>query len=1300
MALWANGISSTIKMADYTTVNSQPLMCSTTNTRIKLVNQNCQGLKGNNKKRKLATWLDKKHYDIVTIQEAHIEKKDLDEWKDVWKGKILYSCGSNNSRGVVTLISEHTDCEVIKQENDNEGRWIVAHIQLKGLEFIIGNYYGPNDDNPEHLRSMTEKIDEIGIDRIIIAGDFNMVQNIHLDKHGGNLKTNFKCQREIQSWMETNEVSDIWRIKNPTTRKYTWISNTTPKIMTRIDYFLMSDNLQGLYKDTNIIPGYMTDHSCTTLVIELPDTNRGKGLWKFNSTLTKNQTLKNQIRETIKNTVSDNPNTNDGLLWDVLKCQMRGTCISFASHKNKQEKCRFQQIEKEIMKGEEMKQNQIANNINIEEINEKLETLSYELNQIIEEKTMGCALRSKVSWYEEGDRSSKLFLNLEKSKGEAKTIRKLKTESGKVVTDLKNILEEQERFYHNLYKKPPQHLNHHSRETEKEIWNTQGPSISDDQWDDLTKPIEENEIWDIIKDSPLNKSPGTDGLTTEFYKEYWPLIKPYLIDSLNYGLNRGELNISQKRGVISLIPKPQKDLEELKNWRPITLLNQDYKYLTKALAIRLEKTLDNIISSDQSGFVKGRYIGCNLQRTQNLIELCKEENINGSLINIDFEKAFDTISWEFISKALKKLNYPPKFISWISTLYKEIETCVINNGHTTTFFKPERGVRQGCPISPYLFIISSEIMNRWLKVKLEDHGIIDNKGINYFITQFADDTSFSIVNNKNAMHDLFYHLNEYGLISGLKLNINKTEILPLGTSNETDIPKRYRRHVKEEVKYLGCTIKKDYKETTNINIKEASIKIDNLISKWIHRKTTLSGKIAIIKSLLLPQLTYILTNMNSPDDKTIQEIDKKLYKFMNNGGSEKIKRTILIGNYDEGGYKMTDLQSYTKAIKMNWITRLCSIDGVWKQYIINKMKVNIEYMARCNIKYKDLPFRFPKKSMWDEIWQLWCEENYKEVKTTEDILNQNLWYNSHIKSNKKVLYWKNWDEADIRWVADLIFENDEGVKRFFDKKELEEMGINNLTQMQYNIMISAIPKPWRVELKADNIIEETQEDYKLLDTLLDSKKPMRKIYTMLVKRKATKPNKWKNETGSMASEAEILVEHRERHWCTLNNKIRSFNCNWLNRNIPYNRKLHHMKKKDSPKCAHCDEEETLLHLYWQCPDRIKLWEKAGEIVKEITGKELQINKESCLLYTVNQPKKDEQNIENEIQRIIALLVKYFIHINKCNEDKNPSTNGLKGFIKHHLNMERICAERKGKINRYLEIWREWIPWLDGQLIID
>jgi hypothetical protein len=1059
----------------------------------------------------------------------------------------------------------------------------------------------------------------------------------------------------------------------------------------------MSDTIHCLYKDCDIIPGYMSDHSCTTLTLEIPEHDRGKGFWKFNSTLAKDPLLREQLRETINCTITDNPETDDCLLWDLIKCKMRGTCIGFASKKNKEKKIVWQKLEKNIQLLEETIQRKLnTEDSQIEDLEKELYDLKNEMDKLVTEKVEGEILRSKITWHEEGHKASKMFLNLEKSRGEAKTIRKLRTEGNITITNREDILAEEERYYKTLYQSKKDKLNHHLRKIEKEIWQVEGTTIQEETHADLVCPIKDEELWKAIKESPQNKSPGTDGLTNEFYKEYWPLIKDHLLKSLNTSLERGSLNISQKRGIISLIPKPQKDLEQLKNWRPITLLNQDYKYLTKILATRLEKSLPDIISNDQSGFVKCRYIGCNIQRLQNMIQMCKDTQIKGYLINIDFEKAFDTIEWDFIEKSLEKLGFPKKFTNWVRTLYNDIETCVMNNGYTTKFFQPERGVRQGCPISPYLFIITTEIMNRWLKTKMEHMGIENKQGCNYFIAQFADDTSFAIKEGQKPIHTLFRLLDEYGIISGLKLNIAKTEILLLGNQQKNDVPQRYKRYVLQQVNYLGCKISEDYKETSNTNIDLARTKFINLINIWKHRKTNLSGKIAIIKSILIPQFTYILSTMASPKKESIQEINRMLFKFIYDGGSEKIKRNVLIGEYEDGGFKMTDLESYIKSIKMTWVERLINIDGIWKEEIINKIGIEPPLFLRSNTKYKDLPFKFPYESLWDEIIETWCEENYYEPKTMDEVYNQLLWYNSHIKVGKKVIHWKHWQENNINWLADILMEDEHGL-RFLTFEELND-GDGRIKIMEYNSLKSSIPHSWKCMIREYNISnQEETEDHKLIDQLLDQKKPMRYVYQKLVKRKKSLPTtsieKWNIELNSNLTVEETLNGHKNSHWCSVDSKLRSFSCNFLNRNVPYNKRLEKMGKKDYSHCDRCKGEETLLHLYWECPESKKLWENLSKLYSGITKRTFDLAKEKCLLGTgVTLPKR---RTESQIQRLLCLLTKYFIHINKCNDETEFNVIKWEMYIKHYLNLEKTRATWKGAYNEFHSIWSEWIPWVQS-----
>ena len=140
-----------------------------------------------------------------------------------------------------------------------------------------------------------------------------------------------------------------------------------------------------------------------------------------------------------------------------------------------------------------------------------------------------------------------------------------------------------------------------------------------------------------------NKSPGEDGFTTEFYKHFLDLVGTDLINSLNQAFEVGELSISQRRGVITLIPKEDSDLLDLQNCRPITLLNTDYKIASKTLAKRIENVLPKLVHSDQTGFMKGRYIGENIRLTYDLMEHTMAEKKGGILVSLDFKKALDTL---------------------------------------------------------------------------------------------------------------------------------------------------------------------------------------------------------------------------------------------------------------------------------------------------------------------------------------------------------------------------------------------------------------------------------------------------------------------------------------------------------------------------------------------------------------------------------------------------------------------------------------------------------------------------------
>jgi len=369
----------------------------------------------------------------------------------------------------------------------------------------------------------------------------------------------------------------------------------------------------------------------------------------------------------------------------------------------------------------------ICNNFSSPDIDGVLreyDELKTELQSIYEEKGKQAMSRAKCRWVENGERPTKYFFN-RKRNYKKKTISEVRLQDDSTTNDGNVILEQIETYYKNLCTSDCTFSN---EECDSFMLNLKIPKLSDEDRDSLEGLLSYDECKEVLETFQADKAPGEDGFTAEFYKYFFELVGNDLIASFNEAQVKGELSISQRRGVITLTPKEDGSLLDLSNWRPITLLNVDFKIAAKAIAKRIEQVLPNLIHPDQTGFVKGslRYIGENIRLIADVMETTKSQNLAGILTSLDFRKAFDSLEWPFIMKTLDYFN--------------NIESTVINNGFRMNWFKTSKGVRQGCLLSPYLFILLSEILSNKNR---EDPKI---KGIKIYeneikLSQFADDTT-------------------------------------------------------------------------------------------------------------------------------------------------------------------------------------------------------------------------------------------------------------------------------------------------------------------------------------------------------------------------------------------------------------------------------------------------------------------------------------------------------------------------------------------------------------------------------
>ena len=240
-----------------------------------------------------------------------------------------------------------------------------------------------------------------------------------------------------------------------------------------------------------------------------------------------------------------------------------------------------------------------------------------------------------------------------------------------------------------------------------------------------------------------NKSPGLDGLSTNFYKHFWHILGPELTHIYNYAYDHGQLSLSPRRGVISLLFR-KGDCTKLQNWRPITLLNTDYKILTKALSNRLKQTLPFVIHTDQTACIPGRMINDNLLLMQDAITYANETNIPLALIS--FLPAFDRVSHTFLFKTLEKFGLGLEFQRWIKTLYTDVASSIKVNGWLTAFISIGHSLRRGCALSMPLYVLTAELLATHIRAHRDMKGL-QHPNVTPKISQYADDTTLLLADD-------------------------------------------------------------------------------------------------------------------------------------------------------------------------------------------------------------------------------------------------------------------------------------------------------------------------------------------------------------------------------------------------------------------------------------------------------------------------------------------------------------------------------------------------------------------------
>uniref|UniRef100_A0A670I1C2 Reverse transcriptase domain-containing protein n=1 Tax=Podarcis muralis TaxID=64176 RepID=A0A670I1C2_PODMU len=772
---------------------------------LQLYSWNINGANSPEKRKKIFHILKKEHLDINCLQETHVTRLHRKVLINKRLGQEFISSDRVKKRGVVIYAKENLSPKLLFK--DEQGRTLAIEIQTQGEKDLIVGIYAPNEGKSEFYKKLHETLlDYLDYSNIIMMGDMNGVVSTFMDKsQNQNLTKDGRLPKTFFELIDNMDLIDIWRTRNPLGKEGTFFSEAHLS-WTRIDQIWTTRGLAPKTIRVEICPKTCSDHNA--LKMEVRFTPAGSFRWKMNDNLLRDQEIVKKAQKALKDYFEINLNTSveKRTIWDASKAVMRGFLIQQNTIKKKLWNGKKDKILEKIRDGEKRLRSKPKSKEILREIKFHQSQYMKLINQEVEWKIKQMKQRS----FELANKCGKLLAWQLKKRQKLNYVTNLEVE-GKNIQKPGEIRKCFQKYFKKLYTQGPEEVS----EMDQFLKVNGLPELSQEKRSILNYKITQQEIEDAIQNMQLGKSPGPDGLTSKYYRT----LKDYLIQPLmevcNQIMGGGRAPETWKEAFITLIPKVETEKTQLKNYRPISLLNVDYKIFADILASRLKKVLNEVIHKDQAGFLPGRHLFDNTRNIIDILELLQTNiNTKAVLIFIDAEKAFDNISWKFMKKNLEGMGVGRGFENGIEAIYSEQKAKLIVNNVVTEEFHIEKGTRQGCPLSPLLFISVLEVLLNMIRKDRQVQGIrVGAK--QYKLKAFADDLVLTLQEPESSTKRVLELIQEFGRVAGFKLNKQKTKVLAKNlTSSETDgFQKETELSVVKKVKYLGV-----YLSAKNLNL--------------------------------------------------------------------------------------------------------------------------------------------------------------------------------------------------------------------------------------------------------------------------------------------------------------------------------------------------------------------------------------------------------------------------------------------------------------------------------------------------
>lgn len=1240
---------------------------------ITFISWNVRGVNNPVKRGKVLSHLKKLTPDIIFLQETHLKDKFHIRLKCRWIESVYHSSFPAKARGTAIMIKKSIPFVHKNTISDKDGRYLIVIGELFSIPLTLLNIYAPNMDNPSFFKKVMTLIPDMSQTNLIIGGDFNCVLDPYLDRSSTTKQIRNNSSVFLNTFIDNSNLSDVWRIANPTGRDYSFFS-TRHNSYTRIDYFLLDAKLMPHVIDTKYHNIVISDHCPVTCTLNIQNATRPQQIWRFNPLLLGEKDFQEYLKTQISLyfDVNDNSDTTPGTLWEAFKAYLRGVVISFESAKRKRNRAKLLELDKQI-KDLDKENAQTPSNI----LYKKILSLKYDYNNLLSAKISKAFLYTKQKYFELGDKPHKILARQLRKQEQDRTIHKIINNKGEILTNPKDINNQFLQFYKKLY--ATQNIDYDCMKGFLD--NCTFPNLEEEELAQLNSEITIEEIKKAIASTKNNKAPGPDGIPSEFYKKFSEILCPYLHKTFTQALVNKVLPPTLTEATITVIYKKGRNAEEVGSYRPISLLNLDGKLFSKILANRLSPFLTRLVHPDQTGFIPQRNSFFNLRRLFNIIySTCKPKE-ELAVLALDAEKAFDQVEWPYLFEILEKFKLGANFISMIKLLYVNPCARVLTNQILSPRFDLHRGTKQGCPLSPLIFALAVEPLAESIRSDPTIFGYDTNKTINK-ISLYADDVLLYITRPEMTIPALLEKIKLFGSFSGYRINLNKSELMPIHVNNPSWLQNLPVSIAYEKFTYLGIQITKCHASLLKSNFSPLLSELQSSIQFWNMLPISLIGRVNAIKMIILPKILYLFQNLPVFLPKSyFKKIHLLVLPFLWGNKTHRIARKHLCKFKKEGGLALPNFLFYYWATHIKFMSYWLADMGeppAWLQleqeacqpYCLGAMLLSPlpidKSLYSCNVvihstirifkqmklhfKLKSLSLAMPiadnpsfKPSILDNTFRLWRQAG---LRTISDLYQEGVF-------------------ASFNQIQEMYKLPGRDFFRYLQIRDYVRKYVQSLENLSGSCLDKCLQLPPRKE--------------KLISRIYENLMSINPVNSSFIK------SKWEAELGITISDIQWEEGLENVNKCSYNARHCLIQFKVLHRLHFSKERLHKIYPDVSPICDKCSlAEDTLSHSLVFCSKVQKYWTDIFDLMSRI----IQVQLKPDPLTFILGISSDDVGLNNAKRCFVSygiIIAKKLLLTHWKKKDAPPVKLWLNDLV-NTLHLEKIRYTLSDRLSTFNKIW--------------